>query len=215
MPEPEPTSQIRTERLARREAAFARRVRNRRRTVVFAGVAVLAVALVGTLAWALTRTEAAVTADEPVKPATGVPPAPAAQSAAGPTPVQVAAPINTNVRTRAAQPGEPVPPVSASGAVHVPDETSPERAALIEAAQLHLGSRTRLKLRQLYSDGAWAVGEAERWNGKRVFIAWRCEVPDGWIAYWSTARDDVSEDALLKADRRISCTVTERVIWPK
>jgi len=212
MPEPEPTSDSRMDRRAVRGALRHARVARRRRAIAL-GAAALAVAiLIATGVWVAGAAREQSTATPRALPVGGQ---------AQPTALAGTAPgsgAGSDAKQTAsdgiAQPGEPAPPVRGSSAVRVPAEDSPERARLLAAAQLHLGTTSKLKVRQLYTDGAWAVGEIERGRGRRLFVAWRCEVPDGWIAYWSEDASDAELDRLLSADRRISCGVPARVMWP-
>jgi len=212
MPEPEPTSDSRMDRRAVRGALRHARVVRRRRVIAL-GAAALAVAiLIAAGVWiAGTARERSATTSRALPVGVQAQPAAPTGTAAG---SGAASGAKSATSDRVAQPGEPAPPVRGSSAVRVPAEDSPERAKLLAAAQLHLGTTSKLKVHQLYTDGAWAVGEIERGRGRRLFVAWRCEVPDGWIAYWSEDAGDAELDRLLSVDRRIACGVPARVAWP-
>jgi len=212
MPEPEPTSDSRMDRRAVRGALRHARVARRRRAIAL-GAAALAVAILiaaGVWVAGAAREQSAAT-PRALPVGAQAQPAPQTAAAAG---SGTASGAKSTASDRVARPGEPAPPVRGSSAVRVPAEDSPERAKLLAAAQLHLGTTSRLKVHQLYTDGAWAVGEIERGRNRRLFVAWRCEVPDGWIAYWSQDAKDAELDGLLSVDRRIACGVPARLRWP-
>jgi hypothetical protein len=110
--------------------------------------------------------------------------------------------------TEAARPDVALPDVAASGAVVVPKQGDAVRDALMDAARAKLGTSSQFYVLQLRTDGAWAVAALRTVDGgKGWWVAFRNEVPGGWVAIWSAQTGTGAAEAISLSDPRFAGAV--------
>lgn len=136
------------------------------------------------------------------------PPAPASTRTQPPA---VTPPATSTVAPTSTTPAGP-PAVVPSGALHTPAMGSAERTALMGAARAFSGlsAGSKFVVRQLKSDGAWAVGELSL-GSKTSFYAFRNQVDGGWKAFSSGPAGSSSK--ATHSDPRLSRAVVAAIDW--
>jgi hypothetical protein len=123
---------------------------------------------------------------------------------AGPTPSPSGAAVTP---TEAPKPDAALPEVAASGSVVTPKQGDVVRTALMDAARVKLGTSSQFYVLALKTDGAWAVAALRTVDGgKGAWVAFRNELPGGWVAFWSGDVTD-SGKAVKAADARFADAV--------
>jgi hypothetical protein len=104
-------------------------------------------------------------------------------------------------------PAETGPAVAGSGAVISPKQGSDVRQALIDAARIKLATTSQFYVLGISSDGAWALAALRSVDGgKGSWVAFRNEIPAGWVAFWSGDVPDAGK-AVKTADPRFADSV--------
>lgn len=100
------------------------------------------------------------------------------------------------------------PTVAMSGAVVSPKQGDVVRSALMEAARVRLGTSSQFYVLQISTDGAWAVAALRTVDGgKGSWMAFRNEIPAGWVAFWSAPTGAGAAEAIRAADTRFASAV--------
>ena len=99
------------------------------------------------------------------------------------------------------------PEVALSGKVVTPQQGDPVRTALMDAARAKLGTTSQFYVLAISTDGAWAAAALRTVDGgKGAWVAFRNEIPAGWVAFWSGAEMD-GGTAIKAADSRFADAV--------
>ncbi|MDO8914838.1 MAG: hypothetical protein Q7W16_01990 [Coriobacteriia bacterium] len=99
------------------------------------------------------------------------------------------------------------PAVAASGAVVSPKQGGDVRKALMDAARVRLATTSQFYVLAISSDGAWALAALRTVDGgKGSWVAFRNEIPAGWVAFWSGDVPDAGK-AVKAADSRFADAV--------
>lgn len=95
------------------------------------------------------------------------------------------------------------PEVALSGSVVTPKQGDPVRTALMDAARVKLGTTSQFYVLAISTDGAWAAAALRTVDGgKGSWVAFRNEIPAGWVAFWSAPTGTGVVEAIKAADSR-------------
>jgi hypothetical protein len=105
-------------------------------------------------------------------------------------------------------PAKAGPAVAGSGAVTSPKQGSDLRRALMDAARVRLATKSQFYVLAISCDGAWAVAALRTVDGgKGSWVAFRNEIPAGWVAFWDGSVVDGDGKVIRAADARFADAV--------